>query len=56
MSYIPPELRQYPDSVALALEDRLPTLIEFDDMQGDLHSHTEWSDGRNTMNEMVKKP
>ncbi len=55
MSYIPPELRQYPDSVALALEDRLPTLIEFDDMRGDLHSHTEWSDGRNTMNEMVEE-
>ncbi len=53
MSYIPPELRQKPDSVALALEDKLPTLLEFNDMRGDLHSHTEWSDGRNTMDEMV---
>ena len=53
MSYIPPELRQYSDSVSLALEDKLPSLLEFDDMRGDLHSHTEWSDGRNTMNEMV---
>lgn len=53
MSYIPPELRQYSDSVSLALEDKLPSLLEFNDMRGDLHSHTEWSDGRNTMNEMV---
>lgn len=53
MSYIPPELRQYSDSVPLALEDKLPSLLEFNDMRGDLHSHTEWSDGRNTMNEMV---
>ena len=53
MSYVPPELRQYSDSVSLALEDKLPSLLEFNDMRGDLHSHTEWSDGRNTMNEMV---
>ncbi len=53
MSYIPPELRQCSDSVSLALEDKLPSLLEFNDMRGDLHSHTEWSDGRNTMNEMV---
>ena len=53
MSYIPPELRQYSDSVSLALEDKLPSLLELNDMRGDLHSHTEWSDGRNTMNEMV---
>ena len=54
MSYIPPELRKYTDSVSLALEDKVPSLLEFNDMRGDLHSHTEWSDGRNTMNEMVK--
>ncbi|MCG9129672.1 PHP domain-containing protein [Candidatus Poribacteria bacterium] len=53
MSFIPPELRQYSDTVSLAIDDNLPTLLEFDDMRGDLHSHTEWSDGRNTMNEMV---
>lgn len=53
MSYILPELRQHPDAVTLALEDKLPSLLELDDMRGDLHSHTEWSDGRNTMDEMV---
>lgn len=53
MSYIPPELRQYSDSVALAVENNLPSLVEFDDMRGDLHTHTDWSDGAHTMNEMV---
>ena len=53
MSYIPPELRQYADTVQLALDNTLPTLIELEDMKGDLHAHTEWSDGRNTMDEMI---
>jgi DNA polymerase (family 10) len=54
MSYMPPELRQHPDSVALAVEDKLPTLVEFDDMRGDLHTHTDWSDGAHTMNDMIE--
>ena len=53
MFYVPPELRQHPDSVALAVEDKLPTLVEFDDMRGDLHTHTDWSDGAHTMHDMV---
>ncbi|MDE0084212.1 MAG: DNA polymerase/3'-5' exonuclease PolX, partial [Candidatus Poribacteria bacterium] len=53
MSYIPPELRRYSDSVALAVENNLPSLVEFDDMRGDLHTHTDWSDGAHTMNDMV---
>ncbi len=53
LAFIPPELRQYSDSIRLAAENRLPSLIELKDIRGDLHSHTEWSDGRNTMNEMV---
>ena len=53
MAYIAPELRQYPDSVTLALGDKLPKLIEYSDMRGDLHTHTDWSDGAHTLNEMV---
>ena len=53
LSFIPPELRQFPDSVELAAANQVPTLIELKDIRGDLHSHTEWSDGRNTMKEMV---
>lgn len=54
MCYIPPELRQISDSVPLALDNKLPLLIDLVDIRGDLHIHTEWSDGRNTMDEMVE--
>ena len=54
LAFIPPELRQFTDSIRLAAQNALPTLIELKDIRGDLHSHTEWSDGRNTMDEMVE--
>ena len=53
LSYIPPELRQDATSVAAAKDNRLPVLVEFTDLRGDLHAHTDWSDGRNTLQEMV---
>ena len=53
ISYIPPELRQDGASVTAAAEGTLPTLIEFTDLRGDLHAHTDSSDGRNTLQEMV---
>ena len=54
MSFIPPELRNYPDSVTLASENQLPELIDFNDLRGDLHTHTDWSDGAHSMEEMVE--
>ena len=54
LSYVPPELRQDSASVIAAQESTLPTLIEFADLRGDLHAHTDWSDGRNTLREMVE--
>ena len=54
LSYIPPELRQDGASVTAATEGTLPTLIEFTDLRGDLHAHTDWSDGRHTLQEMVE--
>lgn len=53
LSYIPPELRQDGTSVAAAKDNALPELIEFADLRGDLHAHTNWSDGRQTLQEMV---
>ncbi|RKU29750.1 hypothetical protein C6499_08185 [Candidatus Poribacteria bacterium] len=53
LSYIPPELRQDGTSVAAAKDNTLPVLVEFTDLRGDLHAHTDWSDGRNTLQEMV---
>lgn len=51
--YIPPELRQDETSVVAAKDNTLPNLVEFTDLRGDLHAHTDWSDGRHTLQEMV---
>ena len=53
LSYIPPELRQDGASVAAAKDNTLPKLVEFTDLRGDLHAHTNWSDGRQTLQDMV---
>jgi DNA polymerase (family 10) len=53
ISYIPPELRQDETSVAAAKDNALPNLVEFTDLKGDLHAHTDWSDGRHTLQDMV---
>ncbi len=53
LSYIPPELRQDGTSVAAAKAGTLPKLVEFTDLRGDLHAHTDWSDGQHTLQEMV---
>ncbi len=49
----PPELREGTGEIAAADEGRLPELVTVDDVRGDLHTHTEWSDGANTIREMV---
>jgi DNA polymerase (family 10) len=52
-AWIPPELRENRGELAAAREGRLPALVELDDMRGDLHSHTTWSDGRAELREMA---
>ncbi len=45
MEWIPPELRENRGEIDAAVEGTLPDLIEPGDLKGDLHTHTEWSDG-----------
>ena len=52
--FIVPELRGSADSVEAGLKGDLPTLIEYSDLRGDLHMHTTWSDGRNSIREMAE--
>ena len=52
--WIPPELRENRGELAAARNGSLPPLVELDDMAGDLHAHTDWSDGRGTLEEMVE--
>lgn len=51
---IPPELREDRGEIAAAAEGRLPDLIEEGDIHGDLHTHTDWSDGRDTIKGMIE--
>ncbi|MFC6731990.1 DNA polymerase/3'-5' exonuclease PolX [Haladaptatus sp. DYSN1] len=52
--WMPPELREDRGEIEAALDGTLPTLVEERDIRGDLHLHTEWSDGNNTIAEMVE--
>ena len=54
MEFVPPELREDRGELAAAESRKLPTLIELEDMRGDLHMHTVASDGRNTIAEMIE--
>ena len=51
--YIPPELRENRGEIEAARDGRLPKLIELSDLKGDLHIHTDYTDGHNSLREMV---
>jgi DNA polymerase (family 10) len=55
LPWIPPELREDRGEVEAALGNCLPSLLETDDLKGDLHIHTNWSDGINSMEQMVQR-
>ena len=50
---IPPELREGQDEIDLAERDQLPRLVSTTDIRGDLHMHSAWSDGRDSIDQMV---
>lgn len=54
LSYIPPEIRENLGEIELAQTNKIPHLLELSDIQADLHMHTVWSDGKNTVREMVE--
>ncbi len=54
LAYIPPELREDNGEIELAKENKLPRLVEIKDLRGDLHIHSTWSDGGNTIAEMAR--
>lgn len=53
LQYIPPELREAQGEVEKAEQGTIPKLVELSDIKGDLHMHTEWSDGHNSIEEMA---
>ena len=50
---IPPELREGEQELETAERGAIPTLVELGDIKGDLHVHTNWSDGRDSLETMV---
>ncbi|MDP9383032.1 MAG: DNA polymerase/3'-5' exonuclease PolX [Chloroflexota bacterium] len=53
MQYVPPPMREDAGEVELALEGRLPDPFDVSWLQGDLHMHSDWSDGTRTIEAMA---
>ena len=53
LPWIPPELRRGADELDAARAGELPNLVTVDDVRGDLHLHSDWSDGKFSLEEMV---
>ncbi len=53
LPFIPPEIREGAGEVEAAAAKQFPRLIENHDLKGDLHMHSTWSDGANTIEQMA---
>ena len=54
MPLIPAELREDTGEIEAALEGKLPDLVSIEDIKGDLHVHTKWSDGSHTLEAIIQ--
>jgi DNA polymerase (family 10) len=54
MVWIPPELREDRGEIEAALEKKLPKLVELKDIKGDMHIHSTWSDGVNSIKDIAE--
>jgi len=55
LQWIAPELREDRGEIEAASENRLPKLITRSDLRGDLHTHSTYTDGRSSIEEMARK-
>ncbi len=55
LQFIPPEMREDWGEIELAQNHSIPELIRYDQIKGDLHIHTRYSDGSNTIEQIVLK-
>lgn len=53
ISWIPPAMREERGEIQAAIENQLPDLIDVKDLRGELHAHSDWSDGHATVEEMA---
>jgi len=54
LRYIEPEIREDEGEIEAAEKNKLPKLIGYNDLKGDLQMHTKWSDGNNSIMEMAQ--
>lgn len=54
LAFIPPELREDRGEIALAKANQLPRLVELGDIRGDLHVHSDWTDGTTSIATMAE--
>lgn len=54
MSYIEPELREDSGEIEASLKGKLPELVQLEDIRGDLHVHSDWSDGSESIEDLAK--
>ena len=54
LSYIEPEIRTNSGEIEAAINNKLPRLIGYNDIKGDCHCHTNWSDGKESIKGVVE--
>jgi len=54
LQYMPPEIREARGEIEKAEQGAIPRLVELSDIKGDLHAHTEWSDGHDSIEELAR--
>ncbi|MFH0792110.1 MAG: DNA polymerase/3'-5' exonuclease PolX [bacterium] len=54
MAWIPPEMRENNGEIEQALKNNLPKLVNISDIQGDLHCHSDWDGGVNSIRQMAE--
>jgi len=54
LEWIPPEMRENQGEIEIALKGKLPKIIEYQDIKGDLHCHCNWDGGANSIEEIVE--
>jgi DNA polymerase (family 10) len=54
LAFVPPELREDHGEFSAAEKNDLPKLIEWSDLKGALHNHSNWSDGHDTLEEIAE--
>lgn len=55
MKWMPPELRENTGEIEAAMKNKLPKLIEYGSLRGDLQIQTKWTDGDNSIKEMAEE-